>query len=180
MTKRVSWDDVWMSTARTLSRRSRCDKTQCGCVLVSADNSYIAVGYNGPAATYKDPDTAKQVVAGGLSVVENAWPLGVDATCSTFCARRMTNDDSADYSTCPSIHAEINALIHADHSQLIGGTAYVTSVPCINCAHALCNSGVTRILCIEDREYRPAEPIIALCAMDGVRMEALKYFAQVV
>lgn len=36
------------------------------------------------------------------------------------------------------IHAEINALLHADHSRLRGATVYVTKAPCTHCASVLC------------------------------------------
>ena len=48
---RPSWDDVWMSTAKTLAARSCDPRSQVGAVVVSEDNTQVlAVGYNGDHA----------------------------------------------------------------------------------------------------------------------------------
>ena len=45
---RPSWDDVWMETAKVLSRRSLDPRFQVGAVIVTGDNTQVlAVGYNG-------------------------------------------------------------------------------------------------------------------------------------
>lgn len=153
---RLQWDEFGLETAILVAKRSRCTKTQCGCVLMSADRAYMVVGYNGPAKLFRFDSDDPAATA--------------NATCDTFCERRMTNDTSSNYDTCPSIHAEINALLQADHSRLAGGTAYVSSVPCVTCAHALANSGVARVVMRDDRpDYRPSGPIVKLLHRDGIR-----------
>ena len=45
---RPSWDEVWMTTAQTLARRSLDPRFQVGAVIVTDDNTQVlAVGYNG-------------------------------------------------------------------------------------------------------------------------------------
>lgn len=45
---RPSWDEVWMETAKVLSRRSLDPRFQVGAVIVTGDNTQVlAVGYNG-------------------------------------------------------------------------------------------------------------------------------------
>lgn len=45
---RPEWDDVWMGTARILSRRSLDPRYQVGSIIVTDDNTQvIAIGYNG-------------------------------------------------------------------------------------------------------------------------------------
>lgn len=45
---RPSWDEVWMQTAKVLSRRSLDPRFQVGAVIVTGDNTQVlAVGYNG-------------------------------------------------------------------------------------------------------------------------------------
>lgn len=47
-TQRPSWDQVWMETAKVLSRRSVDPRFQVGAVIVAEDNTQVlAVGYNG-------------------------------------------------------------------------------------------------------------------------------------
>ena len=46
--ERPSWDQVWMETAKVLSRRSVDPRFQVGTVIVTEDNTQVlAVGYNG-------------------------------------------------------------------------------------------------------------------------------------
>ncbi len=46
--ERPTWDQVWMETARILSRRSVDPRFQVGAVIVTEDNTQVlAVGYNG-------------------------------------------------------------------------------------------------------------------------------------
>ena len=45
---RPTWDEVWMETAKTLSRRSLDPRFQVGAIIVTSDNTQVlAVGYNG-------------------------------------------------------------------------------------------------------------------------------------
>jgi dCMP deaminase len=45
---RPTWDEVWMTTAQALARRSLDPRFQVGAVIVTDDNTQVlAVGYNG-------------------------------------------------------------------------------------------------------------------------------------
>ena len=45
---RPTWDEVWMNTAKTLSKRSYDPRFQVGAIVVTKDNTQVlAVGYNG-------------------------------------------------------------------------------------------------------------------------------------
>lgn len=44
------------------------------------------------------------------------------------------------------LHAEENAVLHAERGDLIGATAYVTHEPCEKCAKTLAQSGIVRIV----------------------------------
>lgn len=45
---RPKWDDIWMSLAKQIAKRSWDSKTQVGCVIITQDNeSVLAIGYNG-------------------------------------------------------------------------------------------------------------------------------------
>lgn len=46
MKKRLSWDEYFITQAKTLALRSTCERLSVGCVLVK-DNRTIAGGYNG-------------------------------------------------------------------------------------------------------------------------------------
>ena len=121
---RPSWDKVWMDVADTIARRSRCSRAQIGAVVVSANQRVASTGYNGPAAT-----------------------LDVEGDCIEWCPRAqgLVPLDNM-YDTCPSIHAEANALLYVDRSRIEGGTIYITDVACLQCAKLVSNSGVARVV----------------------------------
>jgi dCMP deaminase len=121
---RPSWDDTWLSVADTVSARSRCTRAQMGAVIVSHDQHIVATGYNGPAAN---------------------WPESGD--CINWCdrAKGLTPLDNL-YDACPAVHAEANALLYVDRSRSENGTIYITSVPCMQCAKLISNSGIRRVV----------------------------------
>ena len=121
---RPSWDKVWMDVADTIARRSRCSRAQIGAVVVSANQRVASTGYNGPAAT-----------------------LDVEGDCIEWCPRAqgLVPLDNM-YDTCPSIHAEANALLYVDRSRIEGGTIYITDVACLQCAKLVSNSGVAKVV----------------------------------
>lgn len=93
----------------------------------------------------KDPSTqvgcvivnpARQIVSTGF----NGFPRGVD-------------DDQARYADRATKylmvqHAEANAVLQAS-GDVRGGTAYVTHPPCAQCAGALIQAGIARIVTVE-------------------------------
>jgi len=121
---RPSWDQVWMDVADTIAKRSRCSRAQIGAVVVSANQRIASTGYNGPAAT-----------------------LDVEGDCIDWCPRAqgIVPLDNL-YDTCPSIHAEANALLYVDRSRIEGGTIYITDVACLQCAKLVSNSGVAKVV----------------------------------
>lgn len=152
---RQSWDRTWLDAAAVFARRSLCVNSQVGAVAVSADNRFSWPGYNGP-------------------------PRGmqVEGPCSNWCPRACgVGSGTADYSACESIHAEVNALLRADASLLLGGTVYVTRAPCINCARVVANSGVARVvwdLAAEDDPARTAgvTDYLLACGLEAYQLEA--------
>lgn len=125
MPERPTWDETWVAVASAIAARSRCEKRQVGCVLVSADNREHWVGYNGPPAGFWKP-------------VE----LEGKPDCRFYCPQGASDRGTL----CVSVHAEINALIQSSRRGREGGTAYVTAAPCWKCALALANSGVVQVV----------------------------------
>jgi dCMP deaminase len=52
-----------------------------------------------------------------------------------------------------TIHAEQNAVLHADREELKGATMYVTCRPCIDCFVIIGNSGIDKVNFDEDYEH---------------------------
>lgn len=137
---RPSWDEVWMSVAEQVARRSRCSRASMGAVVVSANERISSTGYNGPAATYKGA-----------------------GDCVNWCERAQGKTNlSGAYDGCPSIHAEANALLYVDRSQVEGGTIYITAPPCMQCAKLISNSGLTCVVAQLGDEDAHRTPEVAL------------------
>lgn len=137
VTQRPTWDETWLEIACVISMRSLCSRSKVGAVVVTYDNKVNSVAYNGPAA--------------GL---EHSTP------CSNWCPRAQPGAvTTANYDACPSVHAETNALLRADHSEIDGGTIYVSSSICVNCMKLICNSGLRRVVHLvrPGEEYREPE-----------------------
>jgi len=142
-----------MQVAIAIGRRSRCSRAQIGAVIVSANGRIASTGYNGPAAT---------------------WPE--DSDCINWCKRARGEaplDNS--YEECPAIHAEMNALMYVDRSRVEGGTVYVNSSMCMNCAKAVSNSGLNRVVLLKTKNdaHRNPESVVTYlrkCSMEVSEM----------
>lgn len=139
-----------MDVADVLARRSRCCRAQVGAVVVTADNRVNAASYNGPA---RGDD--------------------VKGDCSNWCPRMQNDEHGSDYGTCRSIHAEMNAIARSDWSEVQGATIYVTGSMCINCAKAVANSGIVRVVhrVTTDRAYRLPESVEEYLRSVGIDVE---------
>lgn len=150
---RPSWDQVWMQVAHAVSQRSRCTRASMGAVVVSHEQRISATGYNGPAATFSGK-----------------------GDCINWCERAQgTTGLSGAYDGCPSIHAEANALLYVDRSQVLGGTIYVTAPPCMQCAKLISNSGLSRVVAMIGLDDQHRTPEVALNYLRDCGLEVLTF-----
>lgn len=72
-----------------------------------------------------------------------------------------------------TIHAEMNAILqcssHGINTQ--GATAYVTNMPCTNCAKALITAGIKQVVIFSDYHNTQAEEFFKVAKVDIVRLE---------
>lgn len=149
---RSSWTDVWLNVADEIAKRSLCARDQVGAVIVSATNRIVATGYNGPPAGFQ----------------HNNLP------CTAWCPRSTATDLLQDYSDCPALHAEANALSVCDRQVREGGTIYVTSAICFGCAKLIANSGLSFVVATiqptaSHRNPQASYDLLRKCGLD-VRM----------
>lgn len=151
MRTRPPWDLVWMTVAQVMAERSLCDRDQVGAVIASETNRVVATAYNNP-------------------------PAGFDhqgKNCTAWCSRSRHGAGDNSYFDCPSLHAEANALSVCDRSQREGGTMYVTTLPCMDCAKLIANSGLKRVVYEDtptgrDREQRTDQSPIGFLRDCGI------------
>ena len=114
----ISWDEYFMGIALLSAQRSKDNSTQVGACIVNKENKIVSVGYNGMPT--------------GCSDDEMPWE------------RSAENELDTKY---PFVcHAELNAILNSNISSLSGCTVYVTLFPCNECAKAIIQSGIKKVI----------------------------------
>lgn len=150
----ASWDETWMGVAEAMAHRSRCSRQHIGAVIVDPRQRVVATGYNGSPANFRTP----------YSHLE----------CKNWCSR--AKDDGIPhvegYVNCYSVHAEANALLFCDRRDREGGCIYTTGVICWDCAKLVANSGLKRVVMLDDgsthRDVERSEKLLKDCDLEVV------------
>ena len=87
----------YLDIALTVAKKARCLKKQYGAVIVN-DDEIIATGFNGPPRN--------------------------EPHCFT-CTKKCGTGDVDEYSSCPAVHAEQNAIISASRKEMLGADLYL-------------------------------------------------------
>lgn len=122
---RPNWDEYFLDIAKAVSRRGDCTRAQHGAVVVHS-NRIVATGYNGSPS-------------GGKSCLKGECPRG------QLTVAELAHN-SPDYSNCIALHAEANAIAHADRAECQGATIYITGAPCDMCNKLIQAAGIERIV----------------------------------
>lgn len=140
---RPTKDEYYLGIAKSVSMRSTCLKRRYGAIIVNNDE-IVATGYNGSARGET-----------------NCCELG-------YCNRLNKPHNSGDYSDCPAVHAEQNAMLSASRKDMLGGTLYLYGMerekvedgdkvghvwkdvldiePCPICSRMLRNAGIKSVV----------------------------------
>lgn len=148
---RLGHDDAMIMIAEIVSQRSLCYRSRVGAVVCDSSRRLVAVGWNAPPA--------------GLETAGRS--------CAFWCPRGAGLSHKPGYADCNAVHAEANALIHAERGELVGGTAYVTRVPCAPCAKQIAAAGILRVVCGADEggKYHDPVGIFEMLEAFGVKAE---------
>jgi len=133
MRVRPDKDHYYLNIAMEVSRRSTCLRRWFGAVIVKNDQ-IISTGY-----------------AGAARGAQNCTDLGV-------CPRQEAGIPRGErYELCRSVHAEMNAIIHAARSEMIDSTLYLVGLdaetgdvvdsarPCKICTRLIINAGIRTV-----------------------------------
>ncbi len=118
----ISWDEYFMGIAVLSSLRSKDPNTQVGACIVSPDKKIIGVGYNGFPTGCSDDELPWQREGEWL---ETKYPY-----------------------VC---HAELNAILNSPISSLKGATLYVALFPCNECAKAIIQTGIKKVVYLSNK-----------------------------
>ncbi len=123
----ISWDEYFMGIAVLSSMRSKDPNTQVGACIVSPEKKIIGVGYNG-------------------------FPIGCSDDELPWAREGEWIETKYPY-VC---HAELNAILNSPISSLKGATLYVALFPCNECAKAIIQTGIRKVIYLSDK-YRDTD-----------------------
>jgi dCMP deaminase len=137
MENRPDKDHYYLYIAREISRRSTCIRKWYGAVIVNNDQ-IISTGY-----------------AGAARGARNCCDIGK-------CPRQEAGIPSGErYELCRSVHAEMNAIIHASRAEMTGATLYLAGInaldgtivegarPCKLCTRVIINAGIKTVKALD-------------------------------
>ena len=113
----ISWDEYFMGIAVLSAMRSKDPSTQVGACIVDERKRIVSMGYNGFPEGISDDD----------------FPWDRD------------KPDPLDNKYMYVVHAELNAILNAK-ADLKGCTIYASLFPCNECAKAIIQSGIRRVV----------------------------------
>ncbi len=128
----ISWDEYFMAVAKLAGLRSKDPNSQVGCCIVSPDNKILSIGYNG--------------FPRGCSDEEFPWD--------------RDDDDPLKTKYIYVVHSELNAILNYRGGSLEGAKLYVSLFPCNECAKAIIQAGIKKIIYDSDK-YEGTPAVIA-------------------
>lgn len=143
----ITWDEYFMGLAHLSALRSKDPSTQVGACIVDSDKKVVSIGYNGMPRGCNDEDFP--------------WNREGD----------MLNSKYAYV-----VHAELNAILNSPRS-LKDCTIYVSLFPCNECAKAIIQSGIKKVV-YESDKYDGTDANIASKKMlraAGIELVQLPY-----
>lgn len=118
----ISWSEFFMGVAELAAKRSKDPNTKVGACIVNNENHILSTGYNG-------------------------MPIGCDDDQMSW--EREGSFAASKYAyVC---HAELNAILNCDGRSLKGSILYVTNFPCNECAKAIIQAGIRKVIFLEDK-----------------------------
>ena len=133
--------NYYLDSAETVAERGTCLRRNFGAIIVKNDQ-IVSTGY-----------------VGAPRGRQNCSDLG-------YCTRdRMGVPRGQRYELCRSVHAEMNAIIHAARVDMLGSTLYLVgrevasgeyvqnAFPCSMCTRLIINAGISTVIVRDDKEY---------------------------
>lgn len=151
--KRPSWDEYFMGITRLAASRSTCLRRNIGAVITKG-NRIVSSGYNGA-------------------------PSGMKHCLELGCLRdKLKIPSGTRHEICRGLHAEQNALMFAQGTDLHGAVLYCTNQPCVVCAKLIIQSGITTVIFEEEypddlaRQFLKESGVKTYRLVNGKRIKA--------
>ena len=147
----ITWDEYFMGISHLSALRSKDPNTQVGACIVDKEKRVVSIGYNGMPRGCSDED----------------FPWGREG-------------GFLDTKYAFVVHAELNAILNSPRS-VSGCTIYVSLFPCNECAKAIIQSGIKKVV-YESDKYDGTDGNIASKKMlteAGIELQKLPYCVKV-
>ena len=142
----ISWDEYFMGVATLSGMRSKDPNTQVGACIVSEEHKILSMGYNGFPTGCSDDD---------FPWAREGEPL----------------ENKYFYTT----HSELNAILNYRGGSLEGATMYVTLFPCNECAKAIIQAGIKRLVYDSDKYNGTPSTIASRKMLSAAGVDIQKY-----
>ena len=147
----ISWDEYFMGLAHLSALRSKDPNTQVGACVVDQDNKVVTIGYNG-------------------------MPIGINDSLVPWAREGGFKETKYAY----VVHAELNAILNSPRS-LKGCTLYVSLFPYNECAKAIIQSGIKKVVYESDKYNGTDGNIVSkkMLTLAGIELVKLDYAVEV-
>lgn len=143
----LQWTEYFMATAFLAAKRSKDPSSQVGACIVNPENRIVGIGYNG--------------FPFGCSDDEFPWSKDTE-----------NGLDSKYMYVC---HAEVNAILNKNCSDIKGCTIYVGLFPCNECAKIIIQSGIKEIVYLSDKHSTKPSTIASKRMLDASGIKYWQY-----
>lgn len=142
--EQISWDECFMGIALLAAKRSKDPSSQVGAVIVDNDHKVVSIGYNG-------------------------MPRHIDDDKLTW-----NKNEGLDNKYLYVCHAEFNAILNVRNGSSVSGcTIYVTLFPCNECAKAMIQTGIKKVVYLSNKyadhiETKASKKLLDLAGIEYV------------
>ncbi|KAF2884478.1 hypothetical protein ILUMI_21695 [Ignelater luminosus] len=143
----IGWNDYFMATAFLAAKRSKDPVTQVGACIVNDDKRIVGIGYNGMPTGCND----------------DIFPWKKD------------NNNILENKHLYVCHAEMNAILNKNTSDVKNCTIYVALFPCNECAKFIIQSGIKEIIYMSDKHAHKVTTIASKKMLDAAGVRYWQY-----
>lgn len=135
---RPNWDEFWLSFLPIIGQRASCDRGRSGALIVR-DKRILSLGWVGAPIGLPSCDEEDHIFETRLpgEIPKNLQMID-RSKLSQHCVR--------------TFHSELNAIINCAKEGIStrGATLYCTMVPCRNCAMAIIQAEIKRVVALNN------------------------------
>lgn len=143
----MDWDEYFMAVAFLVAKRSKDPVTQVGACIVDNENRIVSVGYNG-------------------------MPRGCSDDVFPWQKCSYNKLEEKKLYVC---HAEVNAILSTNCSNVTNCRMYVGLFPCNECAKVIIQSGLKTIIYLSDKYANKIKTKAAKRMFDATNVEYRQY-----